>query len=198
MAKLPVAVMQVTPHGAYNYPRARRNHHGIDLAGKAGTLVYAPEDLVVLAVRRGARVERSASPLAAGVGLRGYHPAAVLALGRSGVVHVLGHLDDAGPLPAPGQSITEGAIVGQIGAKVNHVHWEVRDGQRYPWPRARRGADTFDPIAWMRGVLAPSTSATPRPVRVSDVELGGWIGLGLVVIAMGYLSGHARRNRRAD
>lgn len=155
MARWPVDAPRATPHGAYAYPRRKRDHHGIDLAGARGTVVYAPEAMTVIAVGRGLStsgkrtgvVERSGDPLAAGVGLAGYGPGAVLARGASGLVHVLGHLDD-GALPAAGAELDEGAVVGTI-SRVGHVHWEVRKPDAYPWPRARRGVDTADPEVWL-------------------------------------------------
>lgn len=155
MARWPVDAPRATPHGAYAYPRRRRDHHGIDLAGARGTAVYAPEPLTVIAVGRGlstsgkrqGRVERSGDALAVGVGLAGYGPAAVLARGASGIVHVFGHLEDAA-LPAVGAALGEGDLVGTV-SRVGHVHWETRKPDAYPWPRATRGADTYDPAVWL-------------------------------------------------
>lgn len=167
MARWPVDAPRTTPHGAYAYPRRRRDHHGIDLAGKPGTVVYAPEALTVIAVGRGlstsgkrtGTVARSGDPLAVGVGLAGYGPGAVLARGASGLVHVLGHLDDSA-LPAAGAELAEGAVVGTI-SRVAHVHWEVRKPDAYPWPRARRGADTADPEVWLAAARALPFQAAP-------------------------------------
>ena len=97
-------------------------------------------------------VTRSGDELAVGVGLAGYGPGAVLARGASGLVHVLGHLDD-GALPAVGAELAEGATVGTI-SRVGHVHWEVRKPDAYPWPRATRGADTADPAVWLAAMRA--------------------------------------------
>lgn len=167
MARWPVDAPRATPHGAYAYPRRKRDHHGIDLGGARGTAVYAPEAMTVIAVGRGlstsgkrtGTVTRSGDPLAVGVGLAGYGPAAVLARGASGLVHVLGHLDDAA-LPAAGAELAEGAMVGTI-SRVGHVHWEVRKPDAYPWPRATRGADTADPAAWLAAVRALPFQAAP-------------------------------------
>lgn len=160
MARWPVDAPRTTPHGAYAYPRRRRDHHGVDLAGARGTVVYAPEAMTVIAVGRGlstsgkrtGTVTRSGDALAVGVGLAGYGPGAVLARGASGLVHVLGHLDD-GALPAVGAELAEGATVGTI-SRVGHVHWEVRKPDAYPWPRATRGADTADPAVWLAAMRA--------------------------------------------
>lgn len=164
----PVATPRATPHGAYDYQRALRRHHGIDLAGRRGTVVVAPERIEVIATGRGlstsrkvtGAVERSAHPLAAGVGLTGYGPGAILAVGlNTGMVHVFGHLDDAA-LPAVGATLDEGAPLGTI-SRVGHVHWEVRKPDAYPWPRATRGADTADPEVWLAAARALPFQAAP-------------------------------------
>ena len=155
--RLPVDHLRVTPHGAFDFQRAARRHHGVDLAGRAGTRVVAPERLEVLAVLRGGKV--ASVPALRGVGLKGYGPAAILARGASGVVHVLGHLAD-GALPAVGQVVLEGGAVGTI-SRVGHVHWEVRRADRAPWPRARRGDDVLDPLSLLSGNR--TSSSTPGP-----------------------------------
>lgn len=157
----PTDAIRVTPHGGFDYQRATRRHHGVDLAGRAGTVVVAPEDLEILAVLRGGKL--ASAPTVRGVGLKGYEPAAVLARGRSGYVHVLGHLAD-GALPSVGQVVREGATVGTI-SRVGHVHWEVRRADRAPWPRARRGADVVDPLALLSGNRTqPSGNRTPSSI----------------------------------
>lgn len=182
MARWPVDKVKATPHGAYDYQRATRRHHGIDLAGKRGTVVVAPERLLVLATGRGLStshkvqgvMERSGHALARGVGLAGYGPGAVLALGLdTGMVHVLGHLDD-GALPAVGSTVEEGATVGTV-SRVGHVHWEVRKPDSHPWPRARRGDDTYDPAAYLEAAArlpftadATAPTSTPRAVAWLD------------------------------
>lgn len=172
----PVARPRATPHGAYDYQRALRRHHGIDLAGRRGTVVVAPERIEVIATGRGlstsrkvtGAVERSAHPLAAGVGLTGYGPGAILAVGlNTGMVHVFGHLDDAA-LPAVGATLDEGAPLGTI-SRVRHVHWEVRKPDAYPWPRASRGDDVYDPAAVIEAAnrLPFSGPDAPPPAATS-------------------------------
>ena len=173
MARWPVDAPRATPHGAYAYPRRKRDHHGIDLGGKRGTVVYAPEAMTVIASGRGlstsgkrtGTVTRSGDALAVGVGLAGYGPGAVLARGASGLVHVLGHLDDSA-LPSAGAELADGAVVGTI-SRVGHVHWEVRKPDAYPWPRATRGADTADPEVWLAAMRALPFQAAP-PVDALD------------------------------
>lgn len=211
----PVDSVQVTPHGAYAYQRTRRRHHGVDLAGKRGTLVRAPERLRVLIVARNnstsharaGTIERSADKLARGVRLDGYGPAAVLALGLdTGVVHVLGHLEPSA-LPSVDAVLEDGAPVGTI-SKVGHVHWEVRQRDRYPWPRADRAADTYDPGAWLEAAThlpfsSPATQdwldaatdaarATATAARTKARAQAADEVLGLVVLAL-LLGGRRRR-----
>jgi len=211
----PVDTVQVTPHGAYAYQRTRRRHHGVDLAGQRGTLVRAPERLAVLIVARGnspgharaGTVERSADRLARGVRLDGYGPAAVMARGLdTGMVHVLGHLEPAA-LPTVDATLEEGAPVGTI-SRVGHVHWEVRQRDRYPWPRADRGDDTYDPGAWLEAAThlpfsSPATHdwlvdatdaarATVTAVTSRARERAAGEVLGLVVLAL--LLGGRRRS----
>lgn len=189
--RAPTDAIRVTPHGAFDFQRATRRHHGVDLGGKAGTVVVAPEDLEVLAVLRGGKVTRT--PALRGVGLNGYEPAAVLARGRSGYVHVLGHLAD-GALPGVGQVVREGATVGTI-SRVGHVHWEVRRADRAPWPRARRGDDVVDPLALLSGNRTPSSSpslpglaAAARSLVISHV-VGELLPFALLLLLL------ARRRR---
>ena len=172
----PVARPRATPHGAYDYQRALRRHHGVDLAGRPGTVVVAPERIEVIATGRGlstsrtptGTVERSGHRLAVGVGLTGYGPGAVLAVGLdTGMVHVFGHLD-AAALPAVGTTLDEGAPIGTI-SRVGHVHWEVRKPDAYPWPRSSRGDDVYDPAAVIEAAnhLPFSGPAAPPPAATS-------------------------------
>jgi murein DD-endopeptidase MepM/ murein hydrolase activator NlpD len=149
MMRTPIDKIRITPHGAYGYYRAdkRRHHYGVDLGGPAGTPVYAPERMAVVVRRRGSAIETS--PRFRGIGLDGYGPGAVLAVGASGVVHVLGHLGLDG-MPPIGAEVAEGDRIGSIGSP-RHVHWEARLGDRAPWPRSTRGDDTVDPMGLVRG-----------------------------------------------
>lgn len=172
MARLPVDHERVTPHGAYAYWRSKtkRRHAGVDLGGQRGTGVVAPEPVTVVEVMRGE--DRQYAPAFGGVGLTGYGPAAVVGVGASGVVHVLGHLDADADLPQLGAQLGEGERVGQI-SELRHVHWEVRKPDRSPWPKHSRMADTLDPLAWLSGFRTtasslPSGSRTPGLADVLD------------------------------
>ena len=184
--RAPVDAPRATPHGAYAYWRAKsqRRHAGVDLAAKRGASVYAPEPLRVIAVLRGGRLSSSAA--VRGVGLSGYGPSAILAVGASGLVHVLGHLDQV--LVGVGDQVEEGALVGTV-SHLRHVHWEVRLGDRVPWPRATRLADTLDPLT----LIDP---ATPAPPATSDAHDGG--GLPAWLDAAQALTADIRRKATAQ
>jgi hypothetical protein len=161
---------RTTPHGGFGVVRKSAadgacgwrgiypcTHFGVDLAAKKGTPVYAPERMRVL--------------LAAGdnttPGLRGFGPGAVKAVGASGAVHTLGHLDPKWwseyilrmpssiwdglvgkrGMPLEGRWYSEGEQVGVI-AK-DHVHWEVTvDRQK------------VDPVKWASGTLSVASAAS--------------------------------------
>lgn len=198
MARLPVDTGKVTPTGFYGAKRRTGDHHGLDIAAPPGTAVRAPEGGTVLLVgrrlprKRGQAdgiYERSTSPLVRGVSLGGYHPAAVLMLGDSGVVHVLGHLAD-GAL-APLGRIEEGQVVGVVasGVRPPHVHFEVRRADASPWPKVRRSQDTMPPPAW---VVATNKGLD---VRESDRGTSGppwWMGF-LVVALLAWRPTRPRR-----
>lgn len=144
--RAPVDTVVVSPHGAFGQRRTKPSegacgwrgaypcvHRGVDLVGKQGTTVFVPEDVIVMQV-----ATDNVTP-----GLRGYGPGAVKLQGRSGVTHVLGHLDPRvwklWPMsPMPGMSLAEGTAVGVM-SSARHVHWEVR-----------RGADRLDPLQWLQ------------------------------------------------
>lgn len=202
--RAPVDAPKATPHGAYAYWRAksRRRHAGVDLGGKRGTRVVAPEDLRVLAVLRGGAL--TSDPSVRGVGLTGYEPEAILARGASGMVHVLGHLE--GVTVDVGDQVGEGDQVGTI-SRAAHVHWEVRKPDRAPWPRSSRLDDTLDPLAWLSGFRTPSSQrgglaawadaaqALTDDIRATATRRAAgevvWLLVGLAI-----LSAHGKPHRR--
>lgn len=142
MARYPVDVVRVTPHGAFGFLRDYKTpavtHWGVDLGGAAGTLVRAPEDGVVDTTASG-----TSPPFT------GYDPGVVLIRGRSGYYHLLGHTI---PSVSPGQVVKEGQVVGKIG--VNHVHYEVRkkrlpDYGAYARTDDAHRANNVDPKLWI-------------------------------------------------
>lgn len=169
MPRLPVnPPYHTTPHGAFGAVRKSAadgacgwrgiypcTHNGVDLAAKKGTPVYAPERMRVLLA-----ATDNVTP-----GLRGFGPGAVRAVGVSGAVHVLGHLDPKWwsemvlqlpgsifegfigkrGVPAEGKWFNEGEQVGII-AK-DHTHWEVTVAKQ-----------KVDPVKWASGTLSVATA----------------------------------------
>lgn len=204
--RLPVDVKRVGPTGNYGDYRAkaRRTHWGLDLQGPRGTPVYAPERMVVRVTMSGGKYTHAGYR---GVKLTGYEPAAVLADGESGVVHVLGHLEPQNFAA----TYEEGEQVGTIG-RPGHVHWEVRKLERKPWPRATRKDDTLDPLAWLSAFRTPSSSpsaASPFDVLTAAQDMTDRLRAGLkeavvatatadalVWVGLAIVLAHAGSNRR--
>ena len=190
--RLPVANKVITPHGAFGYVRATSKdgacgvkkvypcvHKGVDLGGPAGTPVYAPERLRTTFVA----FDNATRPL------RGFGPGAIRALGASGAVHTLGHLDPEWwrettwqlpgsifegfrgqtQLPAVDRIYEEGEQVGVM-SDARHVHWQV-DIDRAP----------VDPLLWVTGRLGPPGGS-------------GGAGWGVLLVIGGIL--YASRNGR--
>jgi murein DD-endopeptidase MepM/ murein hydrolase activator NlpD len=143
VARYPVDVVRITPHGGWSYFRPEQGeggtyHYALDLGGAAGTPVRAPEDGVVDTTASG-----TSPPFT------GYDPGVVLLRGRSGYYHLLGHTI---PMVQAGQVVREGQQVGTIG--VNHVHWETRkkrlpDYAKYPRVQDAHRANNVDPRFWI-------------------------------------------------
>ena len=197
MPRWPVDVPHVTPHGKYGQVRRNKDdgtcgtkpypciHPALDLAGPAGTDVYAPEDCTVDAVSTG-----TFPPF------RGYGPGVILLRGKvTGVYHLLAHLDPS-TIPSPmvpgtfwdwattpmwrssdqRRELAEGAIVGQMSA-ANHVHWETRSPG---WNGARTS-----PALWVKRYVTPSLDVAAWSAA------GG--GDGLLWLVGGYFAGKALR-----
>lgn len=119
--------------GVHGYPCY---HPGVDVVGRAGTAVRAPENGTVFVVADG-----SAPPFV------GYGPYLVMIRGDSGVFHLLSHLSPANASMAKmGARVAEGQVIGTTSA-ANHTHWEVR---KQPVPGSGRTNldNNLDPMAW--------------------------------------------------
>lgn len=151
MPRAPIIPLRVGNNGAYRALRSSPAqgscgvhaypclHPGVDVAGAAGTKVYAPEDGVILYATDG-----NGAPFV------GYGPWLIVMLGASGKHHLLGHLEPATASLGPvGRRVTEGDLVGTT-SSANHTHWEVRDKA---WPPAGKTNldNNSDPLLWMRG-----------------------------------------------
>jgi len=189
--RLPVTNKVITPHGGYGYVRQTPKqggcgigkhpcvHKGVDLGGPAGTPVFAPERLRTTYVA----FDNKTRPL------RGFGPGAIRALGASGAVHTLGHLDPEWwrettwqlpgsifegfrgqtRLPAVDRVYEEGEQVGVM-SDARHVHWQVTIDK-----------EPVDPLLWVTGRLGPPAS-----------DGGGW-GILLVIGGILYASQNGRR-----
>lgn len=146
--------------GVSTYPC---RHPGLDVYGRYGTPVVAPESGVVVAVANG-----GSSPWV------GYGPWLVVVRGDvSGKYHLLAHLDTStANLVTMGQRVSAGDRVGVVSA-ANHTHWEVRKKLVPDWKLGENNYNNgIDPVAWLQS--AKSTSAA-----IAALALGG---LGLLAI----------------
>ncbi len=172
--KWPVDVVRITPRGAYGdtSPGAHADGHlGIDLYGKQGTFVRAPEASTVVDVW----FNNTTKPFS------GYGPGGVLLQGRtSRLFYLLGHLDPKewtdNPFsvgtkfrtPAKGDFYDLGAPIGKTSA-LNHVHFEVRKQRMWQSPETHEDivldpktlveSDSVD--AAQHRPPAPPASSTP-------------------------------------
>ncbi len=123
--------------GVGSYPC---KHPGIDVVGKPGTRVMAPEDGTVVAIAPG-----SSSPWG------GYGPWLVVIGGRSGRYHLLAHLDPATASMAPiGMTVRAGDPVGTV-SSAWHTHWEVRTKAIPDFAHGESNAtNNLDPVEWLR------------------------------------------------
>lgn len=174
MPRLPAGVAPSTTSGsAYGRWRQAQGvwHWGVDLAGRAGAPVVAPEAMTVVDVQAGDPDAEANTTLEASSPLtairnpwQGYGPGIVLGLGASGLYHLLAHV--AHPTVGIGDTVDEGAPVGElashVGASQPHVHWELRR-HAIDTPDTR-GADTVDPLAWVAtGAAQPPPRGRPLP-----------------------------------
>jgi murein DD-endopeptidase MepM/ murein hydrolase activator NlpD len=154
---------------------ASQGHWGFDLAGRQGDSVVAPEAMTITRVWG----DDSTPPFA------GYGPGGVEGLGRSGVYHLLAHLD---PITIPvevGEDVQEGERVGSmpshVGAAGPHTHWEVRR-REIDDPATRQG-NTYVPSWWLDAARAGWTVADGGG-KVLNPGSGGWLWLlGLLIFA---------------
>lgn len=149
-----------------NYPCT---HYGIDVVGAPGTTVVAPEAGSVVQMASG-----SSSPWG------GYGPWLIVIKGRSGLYHLLAHLDPTTKnMAIVGQSVDAGQPVGTV-SSAWHTHWEVR---RKVVPDFSAGehnnTNNIDPLQWLE--TAPRKS------------VGGWILAGIAGTIFGAWISVSRR-----
>jgi len=154
---IPGARIPLTGTRRYGDARETHTHAGVDLGGRDGTPVLAPEGGTVLAVVQ----ERGRAPW------RGYAPCVFLA-GDSGRFHLLAHLSGSPLTLREGERVELGQQLGTIGAPEHHTHWEVRTVER----RRREPAIdvSLSPAHWLEGedvslAAGPIPAATPPNSR---------------------------------
>ena len=154
----PVPSAHVPTTGTRRYGDARPSHvhAGVDLGGRDGTAVLAPEAGTVLTVAEHGRR-----------GFRGYAPAVLLA-GDSGRFHLLAHLS-GGLVVREGERVQLGAQLGAFGAPEHHTHWEVRTtAGPLSGSSARVETRTIDhtlaPAEWLEGLDVTFGGEIPAPI----------------------------------
>lgn len=172
MPRFPVDTVSIA--SGYRDPRRNPTHFGVDLAGKDGTLVRAPERMDILfsdVTDDPDRADNTTHPAP----FDGYGPGVVVGRGASGRFHLLAHLGRVGV--SKGDSVDEGQVVGamaaHVGASGSHTHWEVRDVAVDDGP-ATRERHTVDPAVWVR-------TGGRAEVGQREVPLVAWLLLLYVV-----------------
>lgn len=129
-----------SPFGPRTHPITGKkdNHNGVDLVmtdGSTDVPIVAPEPGKIMAARK------SAAP----GGGYGYY---VKMQGDSGVVHLMAHLDANSIKVKPGERVSRGRVIGNMGTTGAstgvHLHWEVRKDGRFT-----------NPIAWVSDNASP-------------------------------------------
>jgi murein DD-endopeptidase MepM/ murein hydrolase activator NlpD len=147
---------------------ASQGHWGFDLAGKQGDSVLAPEAMTITRVW----FDDATPPFV------GYGPGGVEGLGRSGVYHLLAHLEPASIPVEVGELVAEGERVGSmpahVGAAGPHVHWEVRR-EEIDSPVTRE-ANTLLPSWWVTAAANGWTIADGGG-KVLNPTSGNWVWL---------------------
>jgi murein DD-endopeptidase MepM/ murein hydrolase activator NlpD len=181
----------------YKDPRRNPTHYGVDLAGKLGDVVRAPEHMTIVATAiapdsdiadntnfeacRGLRGgllcqlrDRKWSPWT------GYGPGVVVGHGDSGRFHLLAHLGSVNVVD--GQEVNEGDPIGAMASHVGnagtHTHWEVRSVAVDEGPRTRERF-TVDPVAFVGGPVALKVAELRAKVEAAKgrAELGALVVL---------------------
>lgn len=177
MTRYPVDTIVIA--SSYLDPRRNPPHYGVDLAGKPGDAVRAPERMSVVATAiapdPGIDDNTNFEPclgLAGGLVCKardrkwapwtGYGPGVVVGKGASGRYHLLAHLGAvsvrAGQLVDEGEAV--GSLASHVGGSASHVHWEVRDVAVDDGPKSR-DRHTVNPVEWVAthgsAAIAPSS-----------------------------------------
>lgn len=152
--------MVSSPFGMREFRGKVKDHKGVDIAGKTGDPIFAPEDGTV-------RIKNDP---------KGYGKFVELLDEKGQVKHLLAHMSEI--TAQNGQKILKGEVVGKMGSTGDstgpHLHWEKFD----------ESGKQVDPIAWLKSQNQPelSTPAQRSPavsstqydqtVTQNDMEVG--------------------------
>lgn len=195
-------------------PPGRPNHFGLDLIGPGGEVhaVGAPEDCSVVAVYGGGSDGGRADNTTAPAPFDGYGPAGVLVKGKSGVFHLLAHMDPQGwdvdatasslgpsgetptldhptdvmDPPTKSRTYLEGQQIGRMAPHVGksgpHTHWEVR--QTPIDDPSTRALNTFDPDQWVSADGDVTKIARVLTVTAKRDDIPWWVwAIGLYLLS---------------
>jgi murein DD-endopeptidase MepM/ murein hydrolase activator NlpD len=138
--------MVSSPFGMRQFRGIAQNHKGVDIAGKTGDPIFAPEDGTV-------RVKNS----------RTYGKYVEILDEKGQIKHLLAHMSEI--TAQNGQNIRKGEIVGKIGSTGDstgpHLHWEKFD----------ESGNQVDPIAWLQSQNKPELATpTQRSPAISSTQ----------------------------
>ena len=138
--------MVSSPFGIRQFRGKTENHKGVDIAGKTGDPIFAPEDGTV-------RVKNNES----------YGKYVEILDEKGQVKHLLAHMSEV--TAQNGQNIRKGEIVGKMGSTGDstgpHLHWEKFD----------ESGMQVDPIAWLKSQNQPQLATpTERSPAVSSTQ----------------------------
>lgn len=141
-----------SPFGPRVHPITKvkgKNHNGVDMVDRSGTLIVAPEKGLVLESRKST---------AAGGGYGFY----VKLKGASGTVHIFAHMIEGSLAVRKGQRIQQGALLGKMGTTGAstgvHLHWETQVRGR-----------PIDPMIWAKTHIEVAPLVKPTPVITPKV-----------------------------
>jgi murein DD-endopeptidase MepM/ murein hydrolase activator NlpD len=138
--------MVSSPFGMRQFRGQLQNHKGVDIAGKTGDPIFAPEDGTV-------RVKNSQT----------FGKYVEILDEKGQVKHLLSHMSEI--TAQDGQNIRKGEIVGKMGSTGKstgpHLHWEKFD----------ESGNQVDPIAWLKSQNQPQlTTPTQRSPAISSTQ----------------------------
>ena len=141
--------MVTSPFGTRKVKGKTENHQGVDIAGRMGDPIYAPE---------GGTVRVKNQP-------EGYGNYVEIVNDKGEITHLLAHMSEV--LVRDGQKVEKGEAIGKIGSTGKstgpHLHWEKYD----------EAGRKIDPISWLNSqnqpqLVTPTTSTVPSSSGLSE------------------------------